>query len=60
MRRIGLVVVLAVSLGLAPLASEAQPTGRVYRLGYLAAGSGTLNSPYPEAFRQGLRELGWV
>jgi putative ABC transport system substrate-binding protein len=44
----------------APIAAEAQPTGRVYRLGYLSASSGTLNSPYAEAFRQGLRELGWV
>src|SRR5215831_3033854 len=43
----------------APFAAEAQPTGRVYRLGYLSS-SGTLNSPYAEAFRQGLRDLGWV
>src|SRR5262247_4801589 len=43
----------------APFAAEAQPTGRVYRVGYLSS-SGTLNSPYAEAFRQGLRDLGWV
>jgi len=36
MRLIGLAVVLAVSLALAPLAVEAQETGKVYRIGYLA------------------------
>jgi len=35
MRRIGLAVVLTVSLTLAPLAADAQPTGKVYRVGYL-------------------------
>src|SRR5215475_4326770 len=59
MRRIGLGVVVVVSVLFAPLAAEAQPTGRVYRLGYLSA-SGTLNNSYAEAFRQGLRDLGWV
>jgi putative ABC transport system substrate-binding protein len=42
-----------------PFAAEAQPTGRVYRLGYLSA-SGTFSNTYAEAFRQGLRDLGWV
>ena len=41
----------------APLAVEAQPAGKVPRIGYLSSGSATVN---PEAFRQGLRELGWV
>ncbi len=36
MRRIGLVVFLAASLSLAPLGAEAQPEGKVYRIGYLA------------------------
>jgi putative ABC transport system substrate-binding protein len=45
-----------------PLAPEAQPTGKIYRIGYLAAGwgSGTAYLRPLEAFRQGLRELGWV
>src|SRR5262249_38206314 len=45
-----------------PLAAGAQPAGKVYRLGYLGggSGSGTLSSPYTPAFREGLRELGWV
>src|SRR6266700_1807660 len=50
------------SLGVlsAPLAAEAQPTGRVYRIGYLAPGSATVSQPFVEAFREGLRELGLV
>ena len=35
MRRIGLAVVLALSAVLAPLTDEAQPAGKVYRIGYL-------------------------
>jgi hypothetical protein len=41
MRRIGLAVVLAVSLTLAPLAVEAQQAEKVYRIGFLNQGSGT-------------------
>ena len=44
----------------APLAAAAQPTGKVYRIGYLAAGSATVFQLPVEAFREGLRELGWV
>jgi putative ABC transport system substrate-binding protein len=46
----------------ASFAAEAQPSRRTYRVGYLAAGwgSGTAYLRTLEAFRQGLRELGWV
>jgi putative ABC transport system substrate-binding protein len=44
------------SLLTVPLADAAQPTGKVWRIGYLVAGTGTI----PEAFRQALRELGYV
>jgi ABC-type uncharacterized transport system substrate-binding protein len=44
----------------APTTVHAQPAEKVYRIGYLSAGSGTLSSPYTTAFRQGLRELGWI
>jgi len=51
-------VTLAGLLG-APLVSEAQPAGKVPRLGYLAGNLGA--SPgTKEAFRQGLRDLGCV
>jgi putative ABC transport system substrate-binding protein len=42
----------------APLAAEAQPAGKVYRIGYLSPRPGI--EPQEEAFRQGLRELGYV
>jgi putative ABC transport system substrate-binding protein len=40
----------------APLAAEAQPAGKVYRIGFLA------NVPQPvyEGVREGMRDLGWV
>src|SRR6185295_15446344 len=42
----------------APLAADAQPAGKVYRIGYLSTRSSTADTL--EAFRQGLRELGWI
>jgi ABC-type uncharacterized transport system substrate-binding protein len=59
MRVIGLAVVLALSV-LAPLTGEAQQTGKVYRIGVLDTMSATLNTANLGAFRQGLRELGYV
>jgi len=58
MRLIRLALILAVSLTLAPLAVEAQQSGKVYRIGYL----GTTAAPPHiwEAFLGGLREFGWV
>jgi ABC-type uncharacterized transport system substrate-binding protein len=44
----------------APLPAQAQQAGKVWRIGYLDQGSATGNGPYFEAFRQGLRDLGWV
>ena len=58
MRPIGLAVLLILSLTLAPLAVEAQPT-RTPRIGLLSNGNPTV-SPQREAFRRGLRELGWI
>jgi putative ABC transport system substrate-binding protein len=57
MRLIGLAVVLAVSLSLAPLAIEAQQAGKVWRIGVLG---GRSPSPAADALRQGLRELGYL
>jgi len=53
---ISLVVALIV-LG-EPPTTLAQPTGKVYRIGVLSGGSA--GAAPVEAFRQGLRELGWV
>jgi putative ABC transport system substrate-binding protein len=51
---------LAGGLLAAPLAEDAQPAGKVYRIGYLSASTGTSNPRVIEAFLQGLRELGWI
>jgi putative ABC transport system substrate-binding protein len=60
MRRIGLAVVLALSLLIAPLAAVAQQAGKVYRLGFLSSTWPTATTEVVAAFRQGLRELAWV
>jgi ABC-type uncharacterized transport system substrate-binding protein len=61
MRLIGLAVVLAVGLALAPLAAEAQQPGRVPLIGYLVL-SPLADPPSAEraAFLDGLKELGYV
>src|SRR5262252_10093766 len=43
----------------APLAAEAQQAGRVYRIGMLETRSAALNAANVDAFRQGMRELGY-
>ncbi|MGH7252919.1 MAG: ABC transporter substrate-binding protein [Nitrospiraceae bacterium] len=48
---------LALALLAAPLAAEAQPSGRVARLGVLLLGA---TDPNVQAFREGLRELGYI
>jgi putative ABC transport system substrate-binding protein len=59
MRRIGIAVVLALSLLAAPLAVEAQQVGKVPRLGVLLYGTPN-DDPNLPAFRLGLSELGYV
>jgi ABC-type uncharacterized transport system substrate-binding protein len=56
MRLIGLAVVL--SLILAPLAGDAQQAAKIPRVGLLRPGAPP--DPYVDAFRQGLRDLGYV
>ena len=51
---------LGVGLLAAPLATEAQQTGKVWRIGVLETTPVALNAANLEAFRQGLRELGYV
>jgi putative ABC transport system substrate-binding protein len=43
----------------ASLAADAQPTGRVYRIGYLSIGAESMYNRPLEVFRQRLRDLGW-
>jgi putative tryptophan/tyrosine transport system substrate-binding protein len=53
------VVVVALAFLAAPLAAEAQ-TARAPRIGIVEAGSQSANQHFVEAFRAGLRELGYV
>jgi putative tryptophan/tyrosine transport system substrate-binding protein len=54
------VALIAGGLLAAPLAAEAQKTGKVYRVGFLEVVAATSNTTNLAAFRQGLRELGYV
>jgi putative ABC transport system substrate-binding protein len=61
MRRIGLAVVLSASLALAPLAGEAEQSKTPPRIGFLLMGSPQAGLALAfDAFRDGLRELGWT
>ena len=51
--------VVALVLLIAPLVAGAQPAGRVYRIGMLETRSAALNAANIDAFRQGMRELGY-
>ncbi len=61
MTRGSMVALLALALLAAPLAAEAQPAGKVYRIGLLRADGpvSTWRSSY-RSFLEGLRELGYV
>src|SRR5687768_17677163 len=59
-RGVALAAVLAVSLLAAPLAADAQQAGKVPRIGFLSLTSPSDRPPLLDAFRQRLRELGWV
>jgi putative ABC transport system substrate-binding protein len=57
---IGCIVTLILSLLAAPLTSSAQQAAKVPRLGLLIPGSSSAFAPRIEAFRHGLRDLGYV
>jgi putative tryptophan/tyrosine transport system substrate-binding protein len=52
-------IVVALVLLIAPFVAGAQPAGRVYRIGMLETRSIILNAANIDAFRQGMRELGY-
>ena len=58
-RRPWMAVVVAIALVAAPRAAEAQPTGKVPRIGYLSPLSPAADATRREGFRQGLEELGY-
>jgi putative ABC transport system substrate-binding protein len=51
---------LILGICVAILAAEAQPPAKVPRIGVLLLGASSDNPDFLNAFRQGLRELGWV
>jgi putative ABC transport system substrate-binding protein len=55
-----LMVTLTVGLLAAPLAAQAQQADRVFRIGVLGHSSASASAGRIEAFRQGLRDLGYV
>jgi len=58
MQRIGLAVAVAIGVALAPVVVKAQQAGtRLARIGYLSGGSDSLREA---AFRQGLRDHGYI
>jgi putative ABC transport system substrate-binding protein len=58
-RGVAVIAALALSLLAAPLAAEAQQVAKVARIGYLSTNLAA-NPHMQEAFRQGLRDLGYV
>src|SRR4029450_12654533 len=60
MPRIGLAVVLTLSLILAPLAGEAQEAAKVWRIGFVSPYSADFDATWRAGFRKGLRDLGYV
>ena len=60
-RTVGCIVILTLSTLAMALAATAQPVGKVHRIGRLNAGVPPAGpDPLLEAFRQGLRDLGYV
>jgi putative tryptophan/tyrosine transport system substrate-binding protein len=60
-RGVGLIMTLILSLLAAPLVTVAQPAGKVHRIGWLSPGLPRPDHDPPvDAFRQGLRALGYV
>src|SRR5262247_1921913 len=60
MSRRALVLALLVACLAAPLSAEAQQAARVYRLGFLSMRAGPTDNPQLDAFRAGLKELGYA
>jgi putative tryptophan/tyrosine transport system substrate-binding protein len=54
------VSLISAGLAIAPLAGRAQRPAPVLRIGVLSPFAPSDAAPWHEAFRQGLRELGWI
>ncbi len=60
MRTIGLVVIVALGILFQPPTADAQQPAKIHRIGFLHPSSSTAVGQHVAAFRQGLRELGYV
>ncbi len=60
LRTTSFVVTLALGGLAAPLAGKAQQPPRVARIGWMSLATPTAPAPFLEAFRQGMRDLGYV
>jgi len=60
LKRRAFVWMMASGLLTAPLAAEAQPAGKVWRVGFLAGGARPPDGAPPPPLRQALQELGYV
>jgi putative ABC transport system substrate-binding protein len=59
-RRLPFIVTITLLILAAAFSADAQQPTKVPRIGYLSANSASTNPHRIEAFRQGLRELGYV
>jgi ABC-type uncharacterized transport system substrate-binding protein len=59
-RTIGLLITLALSILVAPIAAGAPPRAKPARIAVLGVGAASALPPVVAGFQQGLRELGWV
>jgi len=60
LKTIGLISSLVLGLLAGSLPAEAQQAGKVYRIGFILSATSVATESYIDAFRQGLRELGYV
>ena len=60
LRTIGLISTLVLGLLAGSLPAEAQQAGKVPRIGYVSGSDSSSEKALLDAFRQRLRELGWI
>lgn len=59
-RHVTLLLMIVLGAMLAPLVADAQAPTKVARIGWMSRGNPTASDPAMDAFRQGMRELGYV
>src|SRR5438132_128236 len=58
--RPAVIVILAAVVFITPLASDAQPAGKVWRIGFISSLASSTANYQADGFTKGLRELGYV